>query len=227
MALTYWLIRRFGAEAQAGYGIGAARDAGDLPAGDGGGVLGGAHRGPELRRAPRRSRARDVSHGGAARDRRHGGDHAAVSASRRARSSARSRSDPKVIAVGTEFLQHHLVELRRERHHLHLLRHVPGDGQHVAGAAERREPPGDLRACRRCGCPRRPGFNLHTVWEVSVVTIVVQAVLSYVLLQREMRKKLAFAPPRPPSPWLRSARETQPRRCLWRPTSTSFVSSML
>ena len=41
------------------------------------------------------------------------------------------------------------------------------------------------------------GFNLHTVWIVSVFTILVQAVISYALLQREMRKKLSFAPATP------------------------------
>src|SRR4030095_130932 len=39
----------------------------------------------------------------------------------------------------------------------------------------------------------QPSFHLHVVWEVSVVTVIIQAVMSYALLQVEMRKKLAFA----------------------------------
>jgi len=40
----------------------------------------------------------------------------------------------------------------------------------------------------------QPTFHLHQVWQVSVFTTLVQAVLSFVLLRAEMRKKLAFAP---------------------------------
>jgi hypothetical protein len=41
----------------------------------------------------------------------------------------------------------------------------------------------------------QPAFHLHQVWHVSVVTTIVQAGLSFVLLQLEMRRKLAFAAP--------------------------------
>ena len=41
----------------------------------------------------------------------------------------------------------------------------------------------------------QPSFHLDLVWEVSVVTVIIQAVLSYALLQVEMRKKLTFATP--------------------------------
>lgn len=40
---------------------------------------------------------------------------------------------------------------------------------------------------------RQPGFTLREVWVISVVTVLVQAVLSYVLVQAEMRKRLTFA----------------------------------
>jgi Na+-driven multidrug efflux pump len=43
----------------------------------------------------------------------------------------------------------------------------------------------------------RPGFTLQQVWVTSVVTIVLQAVLSLALLRAEMRGKLAFAAPPP------------------------------
>jgi putative MATE family efflux protein len=47
----------------------------------------------------------------------------------------------------------------------------------------------------------RPGFTLSQVWVTSVITIIVQAALSYLLVQHEMRKKLAFsaAPAVPPA----------------------------
>jgi putative MATE family efflux protein len=41
----------------------------------------------------------------------------------------------------------------------------------------------------------QPAFQLEQVWEMSVATVIVQAVISYALLQVEMRKKLAFATP--------------------------------
>jgi hypothetical protein len=41
----------------------------------------------------------------------------------------------------------------------------------------------------------QPAFHLHQVWEISVATVIVQAVISYALLQVEMRKKLAFGTP--------------------------------
>ena len=40
----------------------------------------------------------------------------------------------------------------------------------------------------------QPGFTLRQVWVTSVITVALQAVLSFVLVQREMRKKLAFQP---------------------------------
>ena len=40
---------------------------------------------------------------------------------------------------------------------------------------------------------RQPGFTLREVWVTSVLTVLVQAVLSFVLVQAEMRKRLAFA----------------------------------
>ena len=134
MGLTYWLhppLRRGGA---GGLRHRPARDAGDLPACDGGGVLCGADRRAELRCAPGRPGARDVSHRGAARNGHHGRDHVAVS-DRAAGADLSVQQRSEGHRGGHGLPAHHLVELHRERHHLHLLRHVPGDGQHVAGAA--------------------------------------------------------------------------------------------
>lgn len=43
----------------------------------------------------------------------------------------------------------------------------------------------------------QPGFKLKQVWTLSVVTTFIQAGISYLLLRNEMRKKLAFATPAP------------------------------
>jgi len=41
---------------------------------------------------------------------------------------------------------------------------------------------------------QRPGFRIRDVWYLSVVSVAIQAVLILVLLQREFRRRLAFAP---------------------------------
>jgi len=41
----------------------------------------------------------------------------------------------------------------------------------------------------------RPGFTIREVWYLSVVTVAVQAVTNLALLQREFRRKLSFAAP--------------------------------
>ena len=47
---------------------------------------------------------------------------------------------------------------------------------------------------------RQPGFTLRQVWVVSVVTVILQAILSFVLVRWEMRRKLAFAAVLPANP---------------------------
>jgi putative MATE family efflux protein len=41
---------------------------------------------------------------------------------------------------------------------------------------------------------KQPGFTLRQVWLTSVVTVLLQAVISFVLVRMEMRKRLTFAP---------------------------------
>jgi putative MATE family efflux protein len=41
---------------------------------------------------------------------------------------------------------------------------------------------------------RRPGFQLHWIWYLSVVAVTVQLVLNLLLLRRELRRRLSFAP---------------------------------
>lgn len=41
---------------------------------------------------------------------------------------------------------------------------------------------------------KQPGFTLRQVWVTSVVTVLLQAAISFVLVRMEMRKRLTFAP---------------------------------
>jgi len=39
-----------------------------------------------------------------------------------------------------------------------------------------------------------PGFQLRWIWYLSIAALIVQLTLNLLLLQREMRVRLAFAP---------------------------------
>ena len=41
---------------------------------------------------------------------------------------------------------------------------------------------------------QRPGFQIGEVWHLSVASVAIQAVVNLVLVQREFRRRLAFAP---------------------------------
>ena len=135
LGVIYWVIRGFGPAAQAGFGIGGrmmqalflpvmALAFGATPAG-----------GAELRRPPLRARARHLLARGDPELRPDAGADARVSAAPAAvhpglqPAAGRRRRGGGVPA-------HHLVEFRRDRADLHLLRAVPGAGQHLAVAAE-------------------------------------------------------------------------------------------
>ena len=75
-----------------------------------------------------------------------------------------------------------LVEFLRHGHRVRLLRHVPGDGQHAAGAAS------SLTRLLTFVLPalwlsRRAGFELLDVWHLSVASVFVQAVVSVLLVR--------------------------------------------
>ena len=42
---------------------------------------------------------------------------------------------------------------------------------------------------------RRADFALHWVWYLTVISVTLQMVVSLLLLRREFRRRLAFAPP--------------------------------
>jgi hypothetical protein len=45
---------------------------------------------------------------------------------------------------------------------------------------------------------RLPGFELHTIWYLSVFAVFVQLALSMYLLRREFSRRLSFPPPQVP-----------------------------
>jgi putative MATE family efflux protein len=193
MGLTYWLIRRFGAEAQAGYGIGQrVMQAIFLPAmavAFSAAPIAGQNFG-----ARRAERVRETFRTAALLET---GIMAVITLLCQIAPGsliAAFSSDPKVIAVGTDFLR--IISWNFI---------VSGVIFTCSGMFQAM---GNTWPALMSGVSRmliyaipaiwlstQAGFNLHTVWEVSVGTILVQAVISYLLLQREMRKKLSFAPP--------------------------------
>jgi len=47
----------------------------------------------------------------------------------------------------------------------------------------------------------KPGFAIRDIWELSVASVAIQAVLNLILLRREFRRRLTFEPTTPiPSP---------------------------
>ena len=40
----------------------------------------------------------------------------------------------------------------------------------------------------------RPGFEIREIWHLSVASVAIQAVLNLILMQREFRRRLEFAP---------------------------------
>jgi Na+-driven multidrug efflux pump len=193
MGLTYWVIRPFGSEAQAGYGIGQrVMQAIFLPAmaiafaaAPIAGQNFGARRADRVRETWRTAVLLEsavmlvitlLCH-------------IAPGAFLRA-----FTNDPKVVEVGTDFLRI-------------LSWNSVGTGVIFTCSAMFQGMgntwPALLSGASRLvvfGVPAvwlslQPSFHLHHVWEVSLATTIVQAILSFVLLKFEMRRKLAFAPP--------------------------------
>ena len=44
---------------------------------------------------------------------------------------------------------------------------------------------------------KQPGFHLEQLWYVSVATVWMQAVVSFLLLRHQFNRRLVEAPPRP------------------------------
>jgi putative MATE family efflux protein len=195
MAVTYWVIRQFGSEAQAGYGIGQrVMQAIFLPAmavAFSAAPIAGQNFG-----AQRADRVRETFRAAALMET---GVMVVITLVCQLAPGAFIRAfteDPAVIEVGTDFLRiiswNFLVT--------GIIFTCSGMFQAMGNTW-----PALLSGASRLllfGVPSvwlslQPNFHLHHVWEVSVASTTVQAILSYVLLQVEMRKKLTFAAPAP------------------------------
>lgn len=199
MALMYWLIRQFGAEAQAGYGIGQrVMQAIFLPAmaiafsvAPIAGQNFGARRADRVREAFRMAIALESA--------------VMVVITLLAQIAPSFfikifTNDDRVIEVGTDFLQ--IISWN-----------FIGSGI-IFTCSGMFQAMGNTWPALLSGVSRlllfaipavwlsyQPDFHLHTVWQVSVATVILQAFISYFLVQTEMRKKLAFAAPAPvPTP---------------------------
>ncbi|HEY1283808.1 MAG TPA: MATE family efflux transporter [Steroidobacteraceae bacterium] len=195
MALMYWLIRGFGAEAQAGYGIGQrVMQSIFLPAmaiAFSVAPVAGQNFG-----ARRADRVRETFYAAALLE-------AAIMAVITLLCQiapgaliAAFTTDAKVIEVGTDFL--HIMSWNFIASGFifccsGLFQAMGNTWPALMSGASRIV----IFGIPAVWLSRQADFHLHTVWKVSVTTILLQAVISYVLLQREMRKKLAFAPAAP------------------------------
>ena len=190
MAIIYWCIRDFGAEAQAALRHRRPHHAGDLPARDGDRVLPSAPIAGQNFGARRADRVRETFVTAALhRDRRDGGDDAAVShGAARADRAVHERSAGRRDGLGVP--ADHLVELRRERIHLlcsgmfqamgntwpALLSSatrlvtfaVPAMWMSIAAGVPAQASVvsvgGDLRACRRCSATCWCGGSCGASW---------------------------------------------------------------
>jgi putative MATE family efflux protein len=190
MGLMYWLIRDFGSQAQAGYGIGSrVMQAIFLPAmavafsaAPVAGQNFGARNGARVRQTFRAAVLLET----------------AIMAVTTAFCQIAPGSlvaafthDPQVIRVGTDFLR--IISWN-----------FIGSGI-IFTCSGMFQAMGNTWPALLSGVSRlllfavpavwlsnQPGFTLRQVWLTSVVTIILQAVLSSVLVQKEMRKKLTF-----------------------------------
>jgi putative MATE family efflux protein len=193
MALTYWVIRQFGSEAQAGYGIGQrVMQAISMPAmavafsaAPIAGQNFGARRADRVRETWRTAALLET------------GVMIVMTFVCQFAASGLIRvftHDPEVVEIGTDFLR--IISWNFVGSGIIFT--CSGMFQAMGNTW-----PALLSGMSRLvvfGVPAiylslQPTFHLHQVWQVSVLTTLVQAVLSFVLLRAEMRKKLAFAPP--------------------------------
>jgi putative MATE family efflux protein len=195
MGLMYWLLRDFGAEAQAGYGIGQrVMQATFLPAmavafsvAPVAGQNFGARRADRVREAFRVAVLIETVVMVVITLLAQIAPHVFIDA---------FTTDPKVIEVGTEFLR--IISWTFVGSGIIFT--CSGMFQAMGNTW-----PALLSGASRLlifGLPAvwlsaQPGFHLDQVWELSVVTTILQAMLSYALLHFEMRRKLAFATPVP------------------------------
>jgi putative MATE family efflux protein len=193
MGLMYWLIRPFGAEAQAGYGIGQRiMQAIFLPAmavafsvAPVAGQNFGARRAERVREAFRTAILLETA------------IMVVITLLAQIAPSVFIRpftTDAKVIEVGTMFLR--IISWNFIGSGIiftcsGMFQAMGNTWPALASGASRLI----IFGAPAVWLSMQPWFHLEQVWELSVVTVIVQAVISFALLQVEMRKKLAFAAP--------------------------------
>jgi putative MATE family efflux protein len=193
MGLMYWLIRPFGAEAQAGYGIGQRiMQAIFLPAmavafsvAPVAGQNFGARRAERVREAFRAAVLLETA------------IMVVITLLAQIAPSVFIRpfsTDAKVIEVGTDFLR--IISWNFIGSGIiftcsGMFQAMGNTWPALASGASRLI----IFGAPALWLSMQPAFHLDQVWEVSVVTVIIQAVISYALLQVEMRKKLAFVAP--------------------------------
>ena len=104
-------------------------------------------------------------------------------------------SDPQVVAVGAEYLQHRLVDLRPRPGSIFVGSSMfQAMGNTLARADRLRSAGSCLVAMPAFLLSRMPGFALHWIWYLSVTALIVQLAVNQLLLFREFGRRLTFAP---------------------------------
>jgi len=191
MGLMYWLIRDFGAEAQAGYGIGSrVMQAIFLPAmavafsaAPIAGQNFGARRAERVRETFRSAALIETCVMVVISLLCHIAPGALIAA---------FTNDPAVIAVGTDFLR--IISWTFVATGIIFtcsgMFQAMGNTWPALWSGVSRL---TLFAIPALWLSAQPGFHLDQLWYTSVATVALQAVLSFFLLRAEMRRKLAFS----------------------------------
>jgi putative MATE family efflux protein len=195
MALMYWLIRGFGADAQAGYGVGSrVMQAIFLPAmavafsaAPIAGQNFGARRADRVRETFRQCALIEVSVMAAVTLLCHIAPRSMIEA---------FSDDPEVIEVGTMFLRiisWNFVATGFLFTCSGLFQAVGNTWPSLLSGITRLL----IFAAPAVYLSSRPGFNLEQLWHWSVITTFAQAGLTYLLLRAQLNKRLDFGAPRP------------------------------
>ena len=191
LGLVYWVSRRFGAAAQAGFGIGLRIvQSAFLPVVALGfsvapvaGQNFGARRGDRVRQTFKTAAGLSVAM------------MAVIIVLCQIAPGALIRifsTDREVIAVGEDYLRIVSLQLHRVGPDLRHVEHVPGARQHAAPAPGIARPPGAHRDSADRDVPRGRGSRCGGSGTCRCVSVLVHMVLNLYLLRREFRRRLRF-----------------------------------
>ena len=185
MAVMYAITRRFGADAQAGFGIGTRlMQSMFLPA-----MAVAFATAPIVGQNFAAGKFSRVPGGlwtcGADGGLHHGPSHLVLSA-RCELGDSRLHAQPHCGDGGHPILENHFVEFSGLGIRVHLFGRVPRVGQHAACRVQFGDALGEFRGAGLCGCQPNPHFELVQLWYVSVASVTLQAVCSLVLVRLEL-----------------------------------------